>query len=441
MHSSGKTPLIRLAKRDGMAGAGQWGIRIAAILLALVVGGLVILLSGNNPIQGYAIIVEGALGKTSGIRQTVKNFIPLLGTALAIAPCFKMRFWNIGAEGQITAGAMCATYFALFWADSIPQVPLLLLMCAAGAIGGGLWALVPAFFKARWGTNETLFTLMMNYIIIGVVKWLQGGPWEKIPRGSQQIEQFASNACLPRVAGVYCGWIVVLALTVFMFLYMKYTKHGYEIAVIGESENTARYAGMNVGWVIMRTMFLSGAIAGVVGFLLVSGANNTLYSGVAAGAGFTAITVAWLAQLNPFAMVGISALLAVLQKGADTLNTQMGIPASLSDVITGVVGFLLVSGANNTLYSGVAAGAGFTAITVAWLAQLNPFAMVGISALLAVLQKGADTLNTQMGIPASLSDVITGVLLFFMLGCEFFINYKLVFRGAEERHKRKEAAK
>ena len=337
MHSSGKTPLIRLAKRDGMAGAGQWGIRIAAILLALVVGGLVILLSGNNPIQGYAIIVEGALGKTSGIRQTVKNFIPLLGTALAIAPCFKMRFWNIGAEGQITAGAMCATYFALFWADSIPQVPLLLLMCAAGAIGGGLWALVPAFFK-------------------------------KIPRGSQQIEQFASNACLPRVAGVYCGWIVVLALTVFMFLYMKYTKHGYEIAVIGESENTARYAGMNVGWVIMRTMFLSGAIAGVVGFLLVSGANNTLYSGVAAGAGFTAITVAWLAQLNPFAMVGISALLAVLQKGADTLNTQMGIPASLSDVIT-------------------------------------------------------------------------GVLLFFMLGCEFFINYKLVFRGAEERHKRKEAAK
>ena len=137
MHSSGKTPLIRLAKRDGMAGAGQWGIRIAAILLALVVGGLVILLSGNNPIQGYAIIVEGALGKTSGIRQTVKNFIPLLGTALAIAPCFKMRFWNIGAEGQITAGAMCATYFALFWADSIPQVPLLLIMCAAGAMGAG----------------------------------------------------------------------------------------------------------------------------------------------------------------------------------------------------------------------------------------------------------------------------------------------------------------
>ena len=209
---------------------------------------------------------------------------------------------------------------------------------------------------------------MMNYIIIGVVKWLQGGPWEKIPRGSQQIEQFASNACLPRVAGVYCGWIVVLALTVFMFLYMKYTKHGYEIAVIGESENTARYAGMNVGWVIMRTMFLSGAIAGVVGFLLVSGANNTLYSGVAAGAGFTAITVAWLAQLNPLP---------------------------------------------------------WWAYPPCWPSS-----------------RRARTPSTpRLGIPASLSDVITGVLLFFMLGCEFFINYKLVFRGAEERHKRKEAAK
>ena len=368
MNNSMKTPLIRLAKREGMDKRTVWAIRVGSILLALLLGALVIAISGVNPFKAYGTIITGALGKKTAIRQTVKIAVPLLGCALAIAPCFKMRFWNIGAEGQITAGAISASYFALYWVGKVPSAVLLLIMGAAGAVAGGIWALIPAFFKARWGTNETLFTLMMNYIIIGVVKWLQGGPWEKIPRGSQQIEQFASNACLPRVAGVYCGWIVVLALTVFMFLYMKYTKHGYEIAVIGESENTARYAGMNVGWVIMRTMFLSGAIAGVVGFLLVSGANNTLYSGVAAGAGFTAITVAWLAQLNPFAMVGISALLAVLQKGADTLNTQMGIPASLSDVIT-------------------------------------------------------------------------GVLLFFMLGCEFFINYKLVFRGAEERHKRKEAAK
>ena len=273
-----------------------------------------------------------------------------------------MRFWNIGAEGQITAGAVAASYFALFWYDKLPSPVLLAVMAASGALFGGLcsnlpdcMALIPAFFKARWGTNETLFTLMMNYIIIGVVKWLQGGPWEGRP-GSQIIPQFDSAAVLPKVLGVHCGWIIVLALTVLMYIYMKYTKQGYEIAVIGESENTARYAGMNVGWVIMRTMFLSGAISGLVGFIVCSGANNTLYDGVAAGVGFTAITVAWLAQLNPFAMIGISGLLAVLEKGADTLQTRMTVPASISDIIT-------------------------------------------------------------------------GIFLFCMLGCEFFINYQMIFRG------------
>ncbi|NCB62026.1 MAG: ABC transporter permease [Clostridia bacterium] len=359
-----KTPLVRLAKRDAMASWQHWAIRVAAIVFALVVGGLVIGVAGHNPVAAYGEIITGALGKPTAIRQTVKLAIPLLGTALAIAPCFKMRFWNIGAEGQITAGAVAASYFALFWADKLPKAPFLLVMFLAGAIGGGLWALIPAFFKARWGTNETLFTLMMNYIVIGFVKWLQGGPWEKLPRGSQQIPQFAESAVLPKVAGVYCGWIIVLVLTVLMFVYMRYTKQGYEIAVIGESENTARYAGINVPWVIMRTMFLSGAISGVVGFMLASGANNTLYDGVAAGVGFTAITVAWLGQLNPFAMVAISGMLAILEKGADTLQTRMQVPASISDVIT-------------------------------------------------------------------------GILLFFMLGCEFFINYKLIFRGKEQ----KEAAK
>ena len=164
---------------------------------------------------------------------------------------------------------------------------------------------------------------------------------------------------LPKVLGVHCGWIIVLILTVAMFFYMKYTKQGYEIAVIGESEKTARYAGMNVGKIIMRTMFLSGAVAGLVGFIVASGADNTLHAGVAAGVGFTAITVAWLAQLNPFAMVGISVLLAVLDKGADTLQTQLNVPASISDIIT-------------------------------------------------------------------------GIFLFCMLGCEFFINYRLIVRGGHK---------
>ena len=353
-----KTPLIRLAKRDAMPAWQVWCIRGSSFIAAILLGALIFLVLGNNPISAYGTILSGSLGKSTAIRRTVKIAIPLLGTALAIAPCFKMRFWNIGAEGQITAGAVAASYFALFWADRLPGPALILVMAAAGAVAGGIWALVPAFFKAKWGTNETLFTLMMNYIIIGVVRWLQGGPWEGRP-GSQIIPQFDSKAVLPKVLGVHCGWIIVLVLTVVMFIYMKYTKQGYEIAVIGESENTARYAGMNVGAIIMRTMFLSGAISGLVGFIVASGANNTLYDGVAAGVGFTAITVAWLAQLNPFAMIGISALLAVLEKGADTLQTRMNVPASISDIIT-------------------------------------------------------------------------GIFLFCMLGCEFFINYRLILRGGHK---------
>ena len=354
-----KTPLIRLAKRDGMARGKVWAIRASSFVVAILLGALIFLVLGKNPFAAYSTILSGSLGKASAIRQTAKIAIPLLGTALAIAPCFKMRFWNIGAEGQITAGAVGASYFALFWYDKLPGPVLILVMAVAGAVCGGIWALIPALFKAKWGTNETLFTLMMNYIIIGVVKWLQGGPWEGRP-GSQIIPMFDSSAVLPKVLGVHCGWIIVLALTVLMFIYMKYTKHGYEIAVIGESENTARYAGMNVGRIVVRTVFISGAVSGLVGFIVASGANNTLYDGVAAGVGFTAITVAWLAQLNPFAMVGISALLAVLEKGADTLHTRMDVPASISDIIT-------------------------------------------------------------------------GIFLFCMLGCEFFINYKIIFRGHKEK--------
>ena len=356
---------LQLSRRiDGMHPAAAWSIRVASIVFALIVGGLLLLALGYSPLKAYGTIIDGSLGSKTFVRQTIKIAIPLLGCALAIAPCFKMHFWNIGAEGQITAGAIGATFFALKFGKTMPQLPLLLIMAVAAILCGGLWALIPAFFKAKWNTNETLFTLMMNYIIIGVVRWLQGGPWEGRP-GSQIIPQFDRAATLPKVLGVHCGWIIVLILVVFMHVYMNHTKHGYEIAVIGDSINTARYAGMNVGHVMMRTMFLSGAISGLVGFIVASGANTTLYDGVAAGVGFTSITVAWLSQLNAFAMIVISMMLAVISKGAETLQTRLAVPASISDIIT-------------------------------------------------------------------------GILLFCMLGCEFFINYRLIFRSSKTE---KEAAK
>jgi simple sugar transport system permease protein len=310
--------------------------------VALLLGCIPMMITGNNPITAYGIIIKGSLGKTIYLKQTIKIAIPLLGCALAIAPCFKMRFWNIGAEGQITAGAIAASYFALYCYDKMPRPVLLFVMFVTAAIAGGIWGFIPAFFKAKWNTNETLFTLMMNYIIIGIVSWLQGGPWEG-RKGSQIIPMFKEVARLPNVFGIHCGWIIVLVLVVFMHIYMNYTKHGYEIAVIGDSENTARYAGMNVGHIMMRTMFLSGAICGIVGFIVVSGANYTLYNGVANGVGFTSITVAWLSQLNAFAMIAISMILAILTKGANTLQTKLKVPASISGIVTGILLFCMLS--------------------------------------------------------------------------------------------------
>ncbi len=350
-----KAPLIRLAKRDGMEPKKAWAIRVGSIVVALLLGMIPILLAGKNPFESYGVMISGALSKPGYIRQTVKKAIPLLGCALAIAPCFKMKFWNIGAEGQITMGAIWATYFAIHFQNVIPsRFLMLMIMMVAGAIGGAVWAFIPGFFKAKYNTNETLFTLMMNYIAIGIVRWLQGGPWEG-RQGTQIIPMFSDTARLPNVLGIYCGWIIVLVLVVVVHIYMNYTKHGYEVAVIGDSLNTARYAGMDVGWVMMRTMLFSGAISGLVGWMLVSGANGTLNSDVAGGVGFTSITVAWLSQLNSFAMIVIASILAIIEKGSATLQTKLSVPASVAQIVS-------------------------------------------------------------------------GILLFCMLGCEFFINYKLIFR-------------
>ena len=339
-----REPAVRLAKRSDISRGKAWAIRAAAVLLALATGGLIILLLGHNPLEVYGTMLTGALGKPRAVRETVKKAIPLLGAALAIAPAFKMKFWNIGAEGQILAGAVAASYFALFWCDGLLRPVLLVVMGAAAVVAGGLWGLLPAVFKARWGTNETLFTLMLNYIVLGLVKYLQNGPWGPglNTSGYPKIPMFGGAALLPTVLGVHIGWIIVLVLTVLMFAYLKYSKQGYEIAVVGESVRTAQYAGMNVPKIIMRTMFISGGIAGLVGFLQVSGASGTLTENTAGGIGFTAITVAWLAKLNSFAMVVIAALLAVLEKGADAIQTAYKIPASASEMLTGVILFFML---------------------------------------------------------------------------------------------------
>lgn len=174
-----KEPLLRMSRRNEMKTGKKWAIRIVSILVALMIGAVLFIGLGYSPFSVYGSMLQGSLGGKLAIQQTIKIAIPLLGASLAIAPAFRMRFWNIGVEGQITMGAIFSTFFALNFYDSWPAWLLLLVMCIAGAVGGALWGLIPAVFRAKWGTNETLFTLMMNYIAIGIVKYLQGGPWEK----------------------------------------------------------------------------------------------------------------------------------------------------------------------------------------------------------------------------------------------------------------------
>ena len=264
-------PLIRTIKRAERSKVEIMRLRLFAFILALTAGGLFILLLGFNPFELYGTIVSGAFRSKMAVQATVKVMIPLLMASLGVILAFKMRFWNIGAEGQIIMGAVFSSYFALYHNDW-PHFILLGVMFLVGFVGGGLWGLIPAYFKTKFNTNETLFTLMLNYIALHVISFLRDGPW-KDPgsSGFPKIARFVANAQIDKILGVQFGWIVALLLVVIVFVYMKYTKQGYEISVVGESQATARYAGMNVRKVVLRTMLLSGGICGLTGVIQYSG--------------------------------------------------------------------------------------------------------------------------------------------------------------------------
>lgn len=335
---------IRISKRAEVGTKKAVLFRAVSVAAAIIAGGLFILCIGYNPFSVYGTIIKGAFSTSMAFQATVKVMIPLLISSLGVTLAFKMKFWNIGAEGQIIAGAICASYFALFHAD-LPHFLLMIIMFAAGIIGGGLYGLIPAFFKAKFGTNETLFTLMLNYIALYVIVWLRDGAWADPESGGfPKIARFVSNAQLDKVGGIQVGWIIGLILTAIVFIYLKYTKHGYEISVVSESHATARYAGMNPKKIMLRTMFLSGAVCGIAGMVQATGSDMTLATSVAGGVGFTAIIVAWLAQLEPIAILIVSFLFAVLEKGSSVMQSTFGLSTYCADVLQGIILFFVLAG-------------------------------------------------------------------------------------------------
>lgn len=337
-----KEPLFRTIKRKERSSREIMMLRVYALIYALVAGGLFVVMIGYNPIEIYSTIISGAFRSKMAIQATIRIMIPLLMSSLGVTLAFKMKFWNIGAEGQIIIGAVFASYFALFF-SSLPHFLLLFIMFIAGFIGGGIWGFIPAYFKSKYGTNETLLTLMLNYIALHVITFLRDGPW-KDPgsSGFPKIARFVDNAQLDKVLGVQFGWIIALILVVLVYIYIKYTKQGYEISVVGVSEATAKYSGMNVKKIILRTMVLSGGICGITGMIQATGSDMTLASSVAGGVGFTAIIVAWLANLNPFGILVVSFLFSVLEKGSSVMQSTFGLSTYSADVLQGIILFFIL---------------------------------------------------------------------------------------------------
>lgn len=341
-----KEALIHISKRKALPWTAAWGIRLAAILIALIVCALITMITtGLNPLQVYATMFSGAFGTARRMWILGKDIAILLCISLALTPAFRMRFWNLGGEGQILIGALATAACMIMLGDKVPGGLVVLISVIAALAAGAFWAMLPAICKAAWNTNETLFTLMMNYVATQLVAYYVI-LWE-VPKGSGKIgiiNQATESGWLPVVAGnkYLLNILCVAVLTIGMYIYLTYSKHGYEISVVGESVATARYVGINVGWTIVRTLLLSGAICGLTGFLLVAGTEHTLTTTLAGGQGFTAVMVAWLAKFNPLGMVLSSFLLVFLGKGAGEIATIYGLNQSYGDILTGIILFFII---------------------------------------------------------------------------------------------------
>ena len=347
--------MIRISKRNSISFGKSALIRGIAIFLSLIATAIVILaIVGLNPIDVYVSMAKGTFGDPFNLfgkrfQYFLRDMMILTCIAIGLAPAFKMRFWNVGAEGQMLVGAIGAMFFMRNFAGKMPDVLLFVCMIAAALLLGGIWGLIPGFFKAKWNTNETLFTLMMNYIAIRFTAYCVA-KWEN-PFGSNTVGIVNSDTKTGWIGNLlrkgYNGdylWtvLIVLVLCTAMWAYLRYSKQGYEIAVVGDSENTARYAGIRVNRVYMRTMAISGAVCGFAGFLAVSAVSHTISISTAGGRGFTAIIVAWLAKMNPFVMLLISALLTFLSKGAIQIATDFQLNEYASEIISGIVLFFIL---------------------------------------------------------------------------------------------------
>ena len=330
------------------------GFTLLTVLLSLLAGfiavSIIFVVKGVNPFYALYRIFSGSFGSFYGFKETITKAIPLItiGTGLVLA--FKGKFWNIGAEGQLLMGATFATWIALNVAGKVPGYVAIPLMFLAGFLGGGLLGVVPAILKAKFGTNEVISTLMLNYVAAEIVQLLVVGPWKgETQFGFPYTDDFPDSAVLGLLPGsrIHTVTLVLSAAAAFVLFFVIYrTRFGYELRVIGDNPDAARYAGISFFRTLVITMVISGGIAGIAGVGEVAGIHHHLsypYT-ISAGYGFTAIIVAWLSRLNPLLVVVSGIFFAGIEVGGDAIQISLSLPAATVEVFNGVILFFLIMG-------------------------------------------------------------------------------------------------
>ena len=341
-----KDPLVHITRLPDPKVRHYWFSKIISVVIALLLCAIITTAMAPGNFGNFFKYL--GLGTFSNSLQVVRLFQDtaiLLLIALALTPAFKMRFWNIGAEGQVLIGALGATIAMKFMAGSVPNILLIFICLAMAIVFAIVWAVIPAIFKAFFNTNETLFTLMMNYLAAGLVAYFI---FVWVPSGSAVLGVINLNThegWLPQLFGqdYIINIIVVAVVTAVVFIYLKFSKHGYELTVVGESQNTARYVGINVKKTIIRTLVLSGALCGLTGFLLVNGTSHTLNADLVAGRGFTGILVAWLGHFNPVEMIFTAFLVAFITLGGSYAGDILRFGNAYSKVLIGIFFFVFIA--------------------------------------------------------------------------------------------------
>lgn len=340
---------IVIEKRTSRSKAAVFLVPVISFVISLVLGAIVLALSKADPFVAYSAMLKGAFGNARRFQYTIVESLPLLMCGLGVGIAFRLKFWNIGAEGQYIWGAIGITWVMQFW-KFVPVALLLPIGLLIGMAAGAAWAGVPGILKAQWGVDETLTTLMLNYVAIGFAEYLYFDRW-KAPLGNMGTPEYPQAAWLPQVWGkVHAGIYIALVLVLLLWFLLYKTRWGFELNMIGKNPRAARYQGVLIKKNIIVAMLVSGAICGLSGSITAASIAHRLTKGVDAGYGFTGIIIAWMAGLNPFASIVVAVVMAAFVTGAGQLQIALKLPEAMGPVLQGLVLIPLLAGSIFTDY-------------------------------------------------------------------------------------------